>query len=61
MVRGVRKVSGAFFNAPDYREGRVRSSSRFQMLAQVIRSVREGSTVSLGLLKYSCFSGILGS
>ena len=25
-----------------------------------MRSVREGSTASLSLLKYSCFSGVLG-
>ena len=28
--------------------------------AQAVRSVREGSTASLSLLKYSFFSGVLG-
>ena len=43
------------------RRGTWRPSSKSCRSAQAVRSVREGSTASLSLLKYSCFSGVLGS
>ena len=39
---------------------RGRPSSKSCKLAQAVRSVWEGSTPSLNLLKYSCFSGVFG-
>jgi hypothetical protein len=45
---------------PDYLVGTVRPSSKSWRSAQLVRSVREGSTASLSLLKLSCFLAVLG-
>ena len=52
MVRGVRTVSGALFNAPDYREGTVCPSAKSWGGAQLVRWVTEGDNILIMLLRY---------